>query len=325
MNRPHPLPLRALVMATAFVLSTGALAQTYPAKPVRLVIAQAAGSATDTAGRILAQELADALGQQVVVDNRAGAGGVIGAEHAAKAVPDGYTLLLANISTHGVNPALYRKLPYDALRSFAPVSMVSITPNVLVVHPSLPARNVKELIAFAKARPGQLNFSTPGNGSSQHLATELFRIMAAIEAVHVPYKGSPPAMTALIAGEVAWMIPTLTLSLPHVKSGRVRALAVTTSNRVEELPELPTVAAAMPGYEVVSWYGIAAPAGTPQPIVARLNQELGKVLARPSVKKGLAGAGMWPSASTPEAFAEFIGKEVAKWTKVARAANIALQ
>ncbi len=312
--------------AGAIVCAPTAWGQAYPNKPVRLVIAQAAGSATDTAGRIIAQKLSELLGQQVIVDNRAGAGGLLGTEMAAKAPPDGYTLLLSNISTHGVNPALYKKLPYDAVKDFTPVSLATITPNVLVVHPSVPVRNTKEFIAFAKARPGQLNFATPGNGSSQHLATELFRSMAGgITATHVPYKGSPPAMTAVISGESSWMIPTLTLSLPHIKSQRVRALGVTSTKRLEEMPDLPTVAETLPGYEVVSWYGVSAPAGTPSAVVNRLNSELAKVLAMPDVQKSLATSGMTVQPSTPEEFGAFVRNEVAKWMKVAREANIQLE
>jgi len=317
--------IHGLGTALALVFAPAqALAQAYPVKPVRLIVAQAAGSATDTAGRIVGQKLSDVLGQQVVIDNRAGAGGLLGTELAAKAPPDGYVLLLANISTHGVNPALYQKLPYDPVRDFAPVTLTSTTANVLVVHPSLPARTVREFVALGKARPGELNFGTPGNGSSQHLATELFKTMAGMQAVHVPYKGSPPAMTGLIGGEVSWMIPTLTLSLPHVRAGKVRALAVTTAKRTEELPELATVAETLPGYEVVSWYGFVAPAGTPAPVIQRLHAATAQVLAMPEVRQGLAASGMIAAASTPAEFGDYIRTEVAKWAKVAKTANLRL-
>jgi tripartite-type tricarboxylate transporter receptor subunit TctC len=292
-------------------------AQPYPTKPVRVIVAQAPASATDVTARIIGSKLGDALGQQIVIETRPGAGGLLGTEFVAKAPADGYTLLFANISTHGVNPAIYRKLPYDAVRDFAPVVLATTTANALVVHPSLPVSTVKQFIAFAKARPGQLNFATPGNGSSQHLATELFKSMAGgLAATHVPYKGTTPAMVALIAGEVTWMIPTLTSSLPHIKANKIRAIAVTTPKPVEDLPGLPTVAETLPGFEVVSWFGLVAPAGTPRAVISRLNNETVKVLALPDVRKSLAAVG------TPEKFAAYIQAEVAKWTKVAQQARI---
>lgn len=298
-------------------------AQGYPERPVRFIVPQAAGSATDVVGRIVAQALGEALGQQFVVDNRPGAGGVLGSEIAARARGDGYTLLLANISTHGVNPALHRRLPYDPVAGFTPVSMAATTPNVLVVHAALPVRTPAELLALAKARPGKLLFGSAGNGSSQHLATELLRSSAGMDSVHVPYKGGPPAMTALIAGEVSWMIPTLTLSLGHVKAGRVRGLAVTSSSRSPQLPDLPVLADTVPGYEVVSWYGIAGPAGMPPAVVARLQRETARALGTDTVRKGLAAVAMAPAPGTPEAFATLIRDEIARWTRVARSAKLA--
>jgi tripartite-type tricarboxylate transporter receptor subunit TctC len=300
-------------------------AQAYPVKPVRIIVAQGAGSATDVAARVIGQRMAGLLGQQVVVDNRPGAGGLLGTEIAAKSPPDGYTLIFANISTHGVNPALYRKMPYDAIKDFAPISMASTTPNVLIVHPSIPAKTTKEFIAFTKARPGQLNAATPGNGSSQHLATELFKLMAGgLNTLHVPYKGSGPAITALMTGEVSYMIPTLTLSLPHIRAQKVRALAVTALKPIGDLPGVPPLADTLPGYEVLSWYGFAAPAGTPQAVITRINEATAAVLAMAEVRKSLAGVGMDAQPSTPEQFGAFIRAEVAKWTRVANEAGIRL-
>jgi tripartite-type tricarboxylate transporter receptor subunit TctC len=306
-----------------FCVTGAAIAQPYPAKPVRVVIAQAPASATDLTARIIANKLTDFLGQPVVVEARPGAGGLVGAEFVAKAPADGYTVLFANISTHGVNPALSRKMPYDAVRDFSPIVLATTTPNVLVVHPSLPVKTVREFIAFAKARPGQLNFATPGSGSSQHLATELFKAMGGgINSTHVPYKGTTPAMVALVAGEITWMIPTLTSALPQIKANKIRAIAVTTVAPVEDLPGLPTVAATLPGFEVVSWFGLVSPAGTPRPVVARLNEETVKTLALPDVRKSLAAIGMTPEGGAPEKFGAYIQSEVAKWTKVVQQANI---
>jgi tripartite-type tricarboxylate transporter receptor subunit TctC len=315
----------ALGIVVLAVWAPHAAAQAYPNKSIRIIVAQGAGSATDTAARVIGQKLTSALGQQVIVDNRPGAGGLLGTELAAKAPADGYTLIFANISTHGVNPALYKKLPYDAVRDFAPISMASTTPNVLIVHPSIPAKNTKDFIAFVKSRPGQLNAATPGNGSSQHLATELFKIMAGgLNTLHVPYKGSGPAITALITGESSWMVPTLTLSLPHIKTHKVRALAVTALKPVEDLPGVPAVAETLTGYEVLSWYGFAAPAGTPAAAIKRMNEAAAAVLAMADTKKSLATVGMNAEASTPEQFGAFICAELAKWSKVAKAANIRL-
>jgi tripartite-type tricarboxylate transporter receptor subunit TctC len=316
----------ALCASIAMLASTSHAGDAgYPLRPVRVIVAQSAGSATDTAARIIAQRMGALLGQQFVVDNRPGAGGLIGADTVAKATPDGYTLLFANISTHGVNPALYTKLPYDPVKDFAPISLATITPNVLVVHPSIPAKSTKELIAHIKSHPGKLNVATPGTGSSQHLATELFKAMAGgLNTVHVPFKGGGPAITAVIAGEAAWMIPTMPLAKSHVSAQKLRAIAVTSPKRLEELPELPTVAETLPGYEVVSWFGFVAPAGTPAAIVARLNDATSKVLATPDARKSLAGVGMTAETSTPAQFAAFMRAELDKWRKVAREAQVQL-
>jgi tripartite-type tricarboxylate transporter receptor subunit TctC len=314
-------------LLTAASLSTAPLlAQTYPTKPIRLVVAQAAGSATDGLGRLLANDLSRVLHQQVLVDVRPGAGGLVGTELVAKAPPDGYTLQLATIATHGVNPALYKKLPYDAVRDFAPVSLATIAPNALIVHPSLPARTTKELIALAKARPGQLNFSSSGSGGAQHLAAELFRSMAGnLQTLHVAYKGTTPAMTALISGEVHWMMPSLSSALPHMPTKRVRALSVTSSKRLADLADVPTVSETVPGFEVVSWWGVVAPEGTPAAIVSQLNGEIAKILVQPDMTKKLSAVGMNAAPGTPQQFAAFIKTEVAKWVNVVKDMKIELE
>jgi tripartite-type tricarboxylate transporter receptor subunit TctC len=324
MSRSRVLLCSASVAATLAVAP--AISQTYPTKPIRLVAAQAAGSATDGLARLMANELSRVLHQQVLVDVRPGAGGLVGTELVAKAPPDGYTLQLATIATHGVNPALYKKLPYDPIRDFAPVTLATIAPNALIVHPSLPARNVKDLIALARSKPGELNFSSSGSGGAQHLAAELFRIMAGnLKTVHVGYKGTTPAMTALIAGEVHWMMPSLSSALPHMQTGRVRALGVTSSKRVAELPDVPTIAETVRGFEVVSWWGIVAPEGTPGAIVAQLNSEAAKVLALPDMTKKLTAVGMTAASGTPQQFGAFIKEEVAKWARVVKEAKIELE
>ncbi len=316
----------ALVLPVVFATGVStAGAQGYPNKPVRLIIAQGAGSATDIMGRIIGQKISEAVGQQVVVDNRAGAGGLLGTELAAKATPDGHTLFLASISTHGVNPALYTKLPYDPVRDFAAVSMTGLTANLFVVHPSVAAGSVSELIALVKARPGQLNFASPGNGSSQHLATELFKSMAGgLKVAHVPYKGGPPAITAVMAGEVAGMMPAMPLALPHVKSRKVRAIAVTRAARIPEMPAVPAVAETVPGFEVVTWYGLMVPAATPKSVISTLNKVVVAQIASPDTRKSLAASGLSPLAGTPEEMSGFVRAELAKWSKVARDAGIRL-
>ena len=298
-------------------------AQSYPVKPIRLIMAQAPGSASDVVCRLVGNKLGESLGQPIVIDARPGAGGTSGTEVAARSAPDGYTLMMATNSTHGANPALYAKLPYDAVRDFAPIIFVAATPYVLNVHPSLPVTTVKELIALAKAKPGQINYASAGNGSAQQLSGELLKSMAGIDMVHIPYKGSPPAITALIAGEVSMMFATITAIQPHLKSGRVRGLAVTTPKRSNLMPELPTISeAALPGFEMLSWFGLLAPAGTPAAIVTRLNTETAKVLALPEMKSALAAQGLEVTSGTPEQFGDYIKREIAKITKIAKAAGV---
>ena len=304
-------------------LSAGAWAQAYPTKPVRIVVPFAPGGSTDVTARILAQKLTDAWRQQVIVDNRAGAGGNIGAEAVAKAAPDGYTLLLATTGVMAINHRLYRNLPYDSLRDFAPVTQIGALPLILIVHPSLPARSVKELIALAKQRPGQLSYASSGVGSATHMTTELFRMMTGVDIVHVPYKGSGQAMTDLIGGQVGVAFDQITSSLPHVQAGKLRALAVTSARRFPSVPDLPSVAeAGVPGYESVSWNGIAAPAATPRDIVNRIQAEVARALQAPDMKERFLKDGIEGIGSTPEQFAAHIRAERAKWEKVVEAAGI---
>jgi len=309
-----------LVSSPAWVRAADA--PNYPSKPVRVIAPSSPGSGVDIVSRLVAQKLGANLGQQVLVENRAGAGGNLGAEVAAKAAPDGYTLFMATPS-HAINPALYRKLNYDSIRDFAPIGLVMTGQYVLVAHPSLPAKSVKELIALARARPGQLNYASAGNGNATHLAGELLKSLARIDIVHVAYKGSGPALVDLISGQVHFMFPNLVNSLPHIAAGRMRALAVTGAKRATAAPHIPTlIEAGVPGYTVMSWYGMLAPAGTPQAVVGRLNSELVKVLRSPDVKERLAGQGADPAGGTPEEFLAFLKDEIAKWGKVVKAANI---
>jgi len=310
------------VLASVVALAQPAFAQPYPSKPIRVIIAQAPGSATDVVSRVISNKLAEGLGQQLGIDARPGAGGTLGTELAARAPADGYTLFMANNSTHGSNPALYAKLSYDAVKDFAPIIFVVATPYVLSVHPSLPAKSVKELIALAKARPGQINYASAGNGSTHHLSGELLKTMAGIDIVHIPYKGTTPAIAALIGGEVSIMFATVTGIQPQIKNGRARGLAVTTPKRSNMMPELPTMAETLPGFEMLSWFGLLAPAGTPPAIVNRMNAETTKVLANPDVRSLLAAQGFEVMSGTPEQFGDYIKVEIAKITKLAKTTGI---
>jgi len=288
-----------------------------------MIVPYPPGGGTDIVGRIVAQKLSEALGQQVVVDNRGGATGSIGAELVAKSLPDGYTILMGNIAPNAINVSLQPKLPYDPVADFAPVSLVAITPNILVVHPSLPVKTVKELVALARARPGQLNYPSAGVGSSSHLAGELLAILTGIRIVHIPYKGGGPAMIDTISGEMQMMFATMPAAMPHVKSGRVRPVAVTTTQRSPTLPELPTVSeTGVKGYEASTWYGVLTPARTPRPVIDRLHGETVRMLAAPDVRERLGSQGFEPAGSTPEEFAAYIKSEIAKWGKVIRTAGI---
>ena len=309
-----------LALATAFAASAAsALAQPYPSQPIKMIVPFTAGGTTDILARTIGQKLGEAWKQPVIVENKPGAGGNIGADTVAKAKPDGYTLLMGTIGTQAINQSLYAKMPYDAAKDFAPITLVAIVPNVLLVHPSVPAKNVAELVALAKSKPGQLNFASSSTGGSPHLSGEMFKQMTGTDIVHVPYKGSAPAITDLLGGQVSMMFDNLPSGLPHVQGGKLRALAVTSAKRSPAAPDIPTIAeSGVTGYEVDSWFGILAPAGTPKEIVAKLNAEIVKILQMPDVKERLAAQGAVPVGNTPEQFAEHIARETAKWAKVVK-------
>ncbi len=302
------------------IAGASALAQErFPTRPIRMICPFPPGGTTDLVARLVAQKLTEAWSQQVVVDNRPGAGGVIGTEMVAKAAPDGYTMLLGSITTHAVNPALYRKLSFDPLRDFQPVSLVVSSPQLLAVHPSVAAKTVKELIALAKAKPGQLNYASAGTGTSPHLTFELFKSMAGIEVVHVPYKGTGPAITDLLGGQTHMMITGVVALMPHVKSGKLRALGVTSAKPVPALPDTPTVAeSGIPGFDVSSWFGVFVPAGTPRPIVMKSNQEIKKILTNPETRQRLIDQGADPASNTPEEFMAYVKSEMTRWGQVVR-------
>jgi len=307
----------------ATLAAAPAVAQNYPTKPIRILIAQAPGSATDVVSRVVGNRLSEGLGQPIVIEARPGAGGVVGTEAAARSAPDGYTLFMANNSTHGSNPAVYARLPYDAINDFAPIAFVASVPYVLVVDPSLPAKNVQELVALAKSRPGKMNYASAGNGSTHHFCGELLKSMSGIDLLHIPYKGSPPAIAGLLGGEVSMMFANVADIGSQIKNAKVKALAVTTARRAASLPDTPTMAeAGLPGFEIVSWFGLLAPAGTPAPIVGRLNAETVKVLERKDVQATLAMQGLEVAPGSPEQFAAHIKSEIAKFTKIGKAAGI---
>lgn len=314
---------RSVVFAAMLVgIVPAALAQGYPTKPIRMVVAFAAGGAPDIIGRIVGQKLNESLGQAVIVDNRPGATGNIGAEIVAKANPDGYTLFMATLSV-AISPAFYKSLPFDPVKSFAPVGMVASVPLILVVHPSLPAKSVKELIELAKSRPGAFNYASVGNGSPQHLSAELFNSVAGVKIVHVPYKGGGPATVAVLSGEAHLFFAGMPPALPHVKAGRLRALAVSTAKRSPSAPEVPTVSeAGLPGFDADNWNALLAPHGTPRSIVTRLNRELEKILTQPEIQTRLIHTGAEAAYSTPQELAARITSETVKWSDVARAAGV---
>jgi tripartite-type tricarboxylate transporter receptor subunit TctC len=316
--------LRAIAAATlALMTGMAAAAQSYPTRPIRYVVPQAPGGSSDTLARTLVQRLGEKLGQQVVVDNRPGATGIVGAEIAVRAAPDGHTLLQVATS-HATNPAMQAKLPYDTLRDFVPIMLLSQQPNLWLVHPSLPVKSIRELVAYARSKAGQVNYASSGTGGSQHLAGELLKSMTGADMVHVPYKGSPPALIDLLAGRVPVMSSTMPPALPHIRSGRVRAIAVTSAQRSPALPDVPTVVeSGVPGYEAIAWQGLVAPARTPANVVSRVNGELVRILGQSDVRTKLQELGFETMASTPEQFAAYIRSEIAKWTKVIKAAGIA--
>src|SRR6266545_5991607 len=313
------------LLASFFILlfSSVALAQEpYPGRPIRFILPFPPGGGTDILGRIISERLAANLGQPVVTENRGGAGGNVGAEAAAKSAPDGYTVVLVAPSL-AISPSLYSKLNYDPVRDFAPVSLVATVPNVIVTHPSVPANTLTEFIQLAKTRPGGMNFGSGGSGTSNHLAGELFNIVAGVKLVHVPYKGVNLAMNDVLSGQIHLVVIGVPAAAPHIKAGKLRALALVAPQRSPALPEVPTVAeAGLPNFEVTTWYGVLAPAGTPGPVVTRLNAELVKIMHAPELKERLAAMATEPRTSTPEEFAAYLKQEIAKWAEVVRRAGL---
>jgi len=316
------LPLAVLGTALAPWPAPAQTADGWPNKPLRFILPFPPGGGTDILGRVIAERLTASLGQPVVTENRGGAGGNVGAEAAAKSAPDGYTIVLVAPSL-AISPSLYSKLNYDPVKDFAPVSLVATVPNVMITHPSVPAETLAEFIHFAKTKPGGMNFGSGGSGTSNHLAGELFNIVAGVKLVHVPYKGVNLAMNDVLSGQIHLVVIGVPAAAPHIKAGRLRALALVAPQRAAALPEVPTVAeAGLPNFEVTTWYGILAPAGTPKPIVTRLNAELVKIMHSPDLKERLAAMATDPATSTPEEFADYIKREIAKWGEVVRQAGL---
>ncbi|MEO8741092.1 MAG: tripartite tricarboxylate transporter substrate binding protein [Casimicrobiaceae bacterium] len=312
--------LARMTLAAGFALTAAsALAQSYPSKPIRIIVPFPPGGAVDFYARVVQEPLSEALGQPVVIDNRAGASGMIGADLVAKAAPDGYTLLLGNIASLAINVGIYPKMPYDPVRDFTPIMHTVDVNYVLVVHPSVPVNSVAELVAYAKANPGKLSYGSAGSGSMPHLATELMKSLTGTDLVHVPYKGGGPMVTDLLGGSVQLVIADQANLMPHVKTGRLRALAVASPKRSAIYPELPTIAEGrLAGYEAIAWQGLVGPAGMPPEVVKRLNQALAKVMAMPAVRERLIGGGLDPVVDTPEEFGRFIRSEIGKWSKIAK-------
>ena len=309
------------VMTVASVV-TMAQAQSFPTKPIRVIVPSVAGGGTDITARTIAPKMSEILGAQVVVENRAGAAMIIGSEAVARAAPDGHTLLMG-ISTMTINPFVYKKLPYDTVRDFAPLSQIVSLPNVLVVHPSLPSKTVKDFVALAKARPGTLNYASAGVGSSLHLSMELLMLMTGMRLEHVPYKGSAPAVFDLLSGQVVALTGTMLTVIPYIRNGRLRALGVTSLKRSSVMPDIPTIAeASVPGYESVQWYGLLAPGGTPREIIAKIHDAASRATQDPAARKRFLDDGAEPLAGTPEQFAAVIRDDMAKWEKVVQAAGI---
>lgn len=323
--------MMAVYVSIACAICTSAFAvhasaQDYPTKPIRFVVPFAPGGGTDVLARLVAPKMSESLGKQVIVENRTGAGGNLATEHVAKSPPDGYTILLAYIGPMAVSPSLYSKLGFDPVKDFSAVSLMATIPLVLVVHPSLPARSVRELIALAKSKRGQMSYGSGGTGTAQQLAGELFNLLAGTTIIGIPYRGGAPATVAVLTGEVQVLFTGALAVFPHVKAGRLRALAVTTSERLPSAPELPTVQeAGVKGFEVVSWNGVVAPAGTPAPVIQKLNSSIADALRATDVRQRLHSQGLQIVASTPQHFEQFIKAELAKWAKVVRAAGIKIQ
>ena len=316
----------ATIAALAVALSPAgpAAAQDFPTRPVTLVIPFAAGGSTDLVGRLIAERMSAELGQPVVVENKGGAGGNLGAAQVAKASPDGYTILMGTVATHALNPALYKKMPYDPVTSFAPVSLLVVVPNVLVVNPDFPAKTTEELIALLKKEPGKYSYASSGNGTPLHLSGELFKSMADVDMQHIPYQGAGPALIDVLSGQVPIMFDNLPSSTSHIKSGKLRALGVTTAKRAPSFPDLPAIAEAVPGYETYTWNAVFAPAGTPPEVVAKLNAAANKALADPKVQERLADFSAVSVGSTPEELGEHVKKEIAKWAPIVKASGAQL-
>jgi tripartite-type tricarboxylate transporter receptor subunit TctC len=320
--------MKAMVLMSGILcglLASAATGQDYPQKPIRLIIPFAPGGSNDIIGRLLAARLTETLGQQVIPDNRAGAGGSIGAELAARSPPDGYTLVIGHIGTLSVNPTLYKKLAYNPVTDFAPISTIAKVANIMVVHPSVPAKSVQELIALAKQRPGTLTYGSGGTGGAGHLATEYFKLMAKVDITHVPYKGTGPALVDLIAGQTQLVFAGAPGIVGHMKAGRLRALGVSTARRLAVFPDVPTIAeAGVPGYEATQWYGLLTPAGTPAPIVDKLNREIASWVQTKALQERLVADGSEPFTTKPDEFLAFIKSEIARWAPVIQSAHISV-
>ena len=320
-NRSNARPAAAAV-ALLLALPATVLAQAWPSKPIRVVVPFPAGGGIDTVARIVVPKMSEALGQPMVIDNRSGAGGTVGTEVVARATPDGH-VLLATFASHSMNATLYRDLSYDTEKAFAPISLIATVPNILVVHPSLPAKTVGDLISLARKRPGDINYASVGNGTPAHLSAELFNMMAGVRMTHIPYKGAAASIIGMITGETQLTFTTVLIALPHVKAGKLRPLAVATLARTPLLPEVPTVdQSGLKGYESIAWYGLLAPAGTPGPVVDRLNAELVRSVQTPEVRENLLRQGTEIVASSPARFAQIIREDIVKWTKVVKAAAV---
>jgi tripartite-type tricarboxylate transporter receptor subunit TctC len=316
----------ASVIALASCIAGGAYAQEYPLKTVRMLVTLPAGSSSDIVARVLGENLSKSLGQQFIVDNRPGAAGNIAAAIAAKASADGYTLFISTISTHGTNPWLYSQLGFEPVKDFVPIVLLASNPNVLVVLPSTPVRSVKELIALAKARPGEVTYASGGAGTSQHMAGEFFNVLAGVKLAHVPYKGTPQGLAGVLSGEVLMMFPSVPVAIGHVKPGKLRGLGVTSAKRLAWWKEMPTIAeAGLPGFDVSAWFGLSAPARTPESIITKVNTEANKVLQIPAVRDKLNDQGLEVHGGTPQEYARFIEAELARWGKVVKTAGIKIE
>ena len=321
----HPPGFNRLCVALGMALSSAAFAQTYPVKPIRVIDAYPPGGGTDIVARTIGPKFQESTGQPWLVDNRGGAQGIIGAEIAAKSPPDGYTLLMYT-TNFTIHPSVYKSLPFELMKAFTPVTQTSSVPMLIIVHPTVPAKNVKELLALAREKPGRMNYGSSGFGGIQHMAGEMVNTMGRVKMAHIPYKGGAPSVAATLGGEVDLTFAAVPVASPHIRSGKVRALAVTTAKRTAAMPELPTVAeSALPGYEVTNAYGVLAPAGTSREIVAKLQQEIARILNLPDVRDRLSNLGAEPVGSTPDQFAAYLRGEIAKWAKVVKATGIELQ